>query len=212
MRRLEEKRMQLLEIARQQGGCFTAAQAEAVGFDNANQFLFVKDGRWERVRRGIFRLISEPRGEFDDLHALALFFRRRDGSRSGIFGLETAATIHGLGDFMPRKISLLVASNFAKRAAIPPEVELVRVKDLEVQCQQVGGLPVTSPLKTITDLLAAPGRDREEVRRAFLAGRRQGLISPDQLGKAKEWVPRDHVALIKAWEGALNPGLRKERA
>ena len=198
--------MRLIEVARQQGGFFTAAQAEAIGFDNANQFLFVKDGRWERIRRGILRLVSEPRGEFDDLHVLALFFRHRDGTPSGIFGLETAAAIHGLGDFMPGRIMVLVAPGFHKGATIPPEVELIRTSDVTTHCQRVEGLTVTSPLRTIVDLVRAPERDREEARRAFLAGRRQGLISPDQLRSLKGWVPSEIAATLKSWEASLKPG------
>ncbi len=203
MSHIENKRMQLLELARQQGGFFTASQAAAIGFDNANQFLLVKDRRWERVRRGIFRLVSEPRGEFDDLHELALFFRHRDGSPSGIFGLETAAAVHGLGYFMPGHITILVLPSFRKQAAIPLGVHLIPTNDLTIQVQKTAGLPLTSPLRTVVDLLRAPDRDAEEIHRAFLSARREGLISPDSLAGMLSWVSDEVIRTILAWENNL---------
>ena len=68
---IEKRRLQFLELPRQQGGYFTAAQAAASGFDNANQFRYVGDGRWERVRRGIFRLASEPISPQADFHIIS---------------------------------------------------------------------------------------------------------------------------------------------
>ena len=211
MRPVEQRRMRLLEVARQQGGFFAAYQAAAIGYDNANQFLFVRDGRWERVRRGVFRLASEPRGEFDDLYALSLFFRHRDGTPSGVFGLETAAAVHGLGDYMLRRIVVLVRPRFRKNAQIPDEVELNTTSDLETQCDDVSGLRVTSPLRTVADLLMAPQRDREEIRRAFAAGRRQGLISPDQVRGAKDWAPSDVTLTIRSWETGLKAKVTRGR-
>src|SRR5262245_46914682 len=89
---LEEKRRVLRRLAREQGGFFTAGQAEDVGFPSSRHPDLVRSGQWERLRRGIFRLASESEGQFSDLHVLSLFFRHRDGSPSGVFGLETAAS------------------------------------------------------------------------------------------------------------------------
>ena len=197
---IEKRRLQLLELARQQGGYFTAAQAAACGFDNANQFRYVGDGRWERVRRGIFRLASEPISPQADLHIISLFLRRRDGRFGGVFGLETAAQIHGLGDFMPSSIHVLVAGRLRKRAELPPELVLSRSGDLTTEVQVIDGLPVTSTLRTIADLLAAPDRDHEDVRRAFLEGRRAGLISADKLQSMDRWLSPEISATIRSWK------------
>ncbi len=199
-RDLDQKRISLTDLARQQGGYFTAAQAVAIGFDNANQFRFAADGRWERVRRGIFRLASEPLSSDADLHITSLFFRRRDGSHGGIFGLETAARIHGLGNFMPDSIQVLIEGRLRKRAELPPGVEVIRTYDISTEVETIDGLLVTSPIRTIADLLGALDRDEEEVRRAFVAGRQAGIISNDKIAKMDQCLPAEVVAIIRNWK------------
>lgn len=191
--------MNLLSIAREQGGHFTASQAEGVGYSNSHQFRCVKNGSWTHIRRGIYRLVSEPESEREDLHILSLFFRRRDGTPSGVFGLETAASIHELGDFMPAKIYVLVPKGFRKRATIPQHVEVVKVNDVIHQISSVGGLQTTTPLRTIIDLLGQVDRDSCEVRKAYKTARSSGLISPALIEKA-DWISVSELETLKAWE------------
>jgi len=200
MTKHEDRRLRLLELAREQGGFFTAGQADEIGFDNANQHRFAKDGRWTRVRRGIFRLASEPEGEWSDFHILALLFRFRDGRPSGIFGLETAAVIHQIGDFMPSRISILVGLGFRKHAKIPENVEIIYSADISHGVDRVDGLFVTSPLRTIVDLLSASDRDKEETRRAFVAARRAGIISKSRLKDLSGLAEPNIATIILSWE------------
>lgn len=203
---LEEKRRVLRKFAREQGGFFTAGQAEEVGFPGSRHPDLVRSGQWERVRRGIFRLASEPEGQFSDLHILNLFFRKRNGSPSGVFGLETAASIFEMGDMLPVRTSILVPANFRKRAEIPDGVELIEVPDISREVVQHEGLFVTSPIRTIVDLLRTPSRDQEEIRRTFVAACGSGVISPAAMHHLNDWAPRDIAEQIWAWSEDHVPG------
>lgn len=203
---LEEKRKVLRKLAREQGGFFTAGQAEDVGFPSSRHPDLVSSGQWERVRRGIFRLASETEGQFSDLHVLSLFFRHRDGTPSGVFGLETAASIFEMGDMLPVQTTVLVPAGFRKRAAIPDGVELVEVPDITREVVRHEGLFVTSPIRTIVDLLRGPSRDQEETRRTFVAACGAGLISPSAMHALRDWAPRETAERIWAWAEEHVPG------
>lgn len=203
---LEEKRRVLRRLAREQGGFFTAGQAEAVGFPRSRHPGLVGSGQWERVRRGIFRLASEPEGQFFDLHVLSLFFRHRDGTPSGVFGLETAAAIFEMGDMIPVQTTVLVPRGFRKRAAIPDGVELVEASDITREVVRHEGLFVTSPVRTIVDLLCEASRDQEETRRTFVAACGAGLISPAAMHALRDWAPHETAERMWGWSEAHVPG------
>jgi predicted transcriptional regulator of viral defense system len=194
-----EKQHRLLDLARGQGGYFSAGQATELGFPKNNRHLLVKNGIWEQVRRGIFRLASEPEPPHGDLHWMTLFFRRRDGSPSAVFGLETAAQIHGIGDFMPASIIMLVEPRFQKRAVPPEHVRLEEVPSIKMEVELIDGLPVTTPMRTIVDLLNAKDRDREETRRAFLQARSTGILSPPMVARAT-WLDEKSRGTLRRWE------------
>jgi len=196
----QEKQRKLLELARGQGGFFTSSQAEECGFVRSNHHLFVKNKLWERERRGIFRIASEPPSEHEDKQVLSLFFRHRNGKPSGVFGLETAAAMHQMGDLMPAKIRILVAPGFRKRAPIPKQVEVIEVAEIVHEICQVQGISVTTPLRTIVDLIDQQSTEIEEIRRTFLAARSDGIITPHMLRDGKEWISKFINEKLKNWE------------
>lgn len=196
---LSEKTMELISLARDQGGFFTASQAEEIGFNSSNHHRFVSDGRWIRVRRGIFRLSTEEENNISDLQILSLFFRSRDGSPSGVIGLESAAALLEIGDFMPGKITMLVTNDFRKSASIPDGVELEKTDSIEKNVINIRGVWVTDAIRTIIDLLIH-GRDPEEIRRAFVSARRSGVISKRSLMSRLENEREDLADKIKSWE------------
>ena len=84
---------------------------------------------------------------------------------------------------MPDSIQVLITGRLRKRAELPPGVEVIRAADISTELETIDGLLVTSHLRTIADLLSAPDRDEEEVRRAFVAGRQAGIISKDRVNE-----------------------------
>jgi hypothetical protein len=57
----------LFQLAREQGGYFTAKQAAALGFVASKRSYHVGAGNWIREHRGIFRLSLYPPPDRPDL-------------------------------------------------------------------------------------------------------------------------------------------------
>lgn len=95
-RSTQNARRELSDLARTQGGYFTAKQAAAVGYGKRHLDYHVKPGNFERVQRGLFRLPGIPPSEHDDLIRLSLGSRGRDDRPQVVVSQETALAVHGL--------------------------------------------------------------------------------------------------------------------
>ena len=62
----------LYQIAEQQGGYFSAAQAIEAGFSYSLLSSHLRGGRFERVRPRIYRLVQFPASTHEDLHVASL--------------------------------------------------------------------------------------------------------------------------------------------
>lgn len=190
----------LTELASSQGGFFSAAQAVACGIANNNHSYHVKRGHWQRWQRGIYRLTALPLPAHPDLHALALYLKGRDGELQGVFGIETAAALHELGDFMPSKAQIIVFPGF-ERSYIPEGLIVISGHLSEHEWQWLDGLPVTTPLRTIVDLVNSEGIETEAAKAAFIMARRRGDITSTQIANATESASPAAARLLAEWEG-----------
>ena len=123
---------------------------------------------------------------------------------TGVVGLESAAAVHGLGDFMPGKITVLVDHTFRKRAEIPDIVDVIRVDDISRNVVNMGGFVATSPVRTIAELAAKSDIDTEETRRAFVSARKSGLITFNELSDFVSTSPSLSAATLSKWEKAVS--------
>ncbi|HYX35760.1 MAG TPA: type IV toxin-antitoxin system AbiEi family antitoxin domain-containing protein [Oligoflexus sp.] len=201
-----EKEKELFELACAQGGYFTTKQAEAHGFYRQNHRR-LEGVKWEKVARGIYRhKLCASSSSFDELHILRLYFLRRDGTEGIIYSGETAALLMGVGDFLPIRIYGLIESD-ARRSTQPPfSVTLRRVPSFDTidSTQSDEGLPVTTPMQTLLDLLTTYDKDPEEVRRAYVRARNEGKITKkkvDQNLRRKD--DADILKLFALWEESL---------
>jgi hypothetical protein len=111
-----------------------------------------------------------------------------------------------MGDMLPVQTTILVPTGFRKRAKIPDGVELIEVPDISREVVRHEGLIVTSPIRTIVDLLRTPSRDHEETRRTFVAACGAGLISPTAMQALNDWAPREIAEQIWSWAEDHVPG------
>src|SRR5260370_1784776 len=90
--------------AYQQGGYFTAEQAR--GQEVSRQLLdhHVRAGRFERVRRGLYRLSGFPTGEHDDIRERWLAI----GPGKAVVSHQSALVLHDLSDNIPNAVHVLV--------------------------------------------------------------------------------------------------------
>lgn len=149
----------LANLCASQRGMLTTAQARGLGVDKMTLSRLSRHGLLEPVRRGVYRVAAAPSFREEDVYAawLALeprtpaYERPADGA-GPTASYNTAAWLLGLGELKPepmvfscprRKQSRDASIRFARRELPPTEVTVV------------GGIPCTTPRRTILDLIDA---------------------------------------------------------
>jgi predicted transcriptional regulator of viral defense system len=149
----------------------------------------VRVGNWIREHRGIYRLADFPAAERPDLMLWYLWSQNRQEVPEGTYSHETALSLHELSDVMPSRLHMTVPKHFRRNSRIP-EILLLHRADLgEGDVQEMYGMRVTRPLRTILDVLQAGRVDRTLVRQAIDDAMRRGLVSRKQIDS----LPHDKV-------------------
>lgn len=140
-------RRQLQKLAFRQAGYFSAAQALDLRYSYQAQKYHVDRGNWQRIDRGIFRLPDWPADESDNYVRWSVW---ADGK--GIISHQSAANVHGLGDFDEGEIHLTLPLPTKSRVlgAVLHQASLA-----SSDVQRLPGFSVTSPLRTTLDLAAS---------------------------------------------------------
>jgi predicted transcriptional regulator of viral defense system len=190
-------RRRLFELAAQQGGYFTAAQAKSLGYSHQAQAHHVGAGSWWRVDRGLFRLVEWVPGVHDELARWTLWSRGR-----AIVSHESAMAVHGIGEFESRYVHLTVPPRFTMRN------EAVALHYAELPADDVStrsGYRVTTPLRTLIDI-AANAADEDQLARAIGEARRGGLVTTRRLrSRAETLDPRAALYIERAIQQAETP-------
>lgn len=159
---------QLYEIAERQAGYFTARQAQGAGLSKALLSHHVKSGRFLRIRRGVYRLAQFPEMPHADLTIAWLA-----AGEKAVLSHESALLLYGLTDLLPAEIHLTVPRT-ASRRLLGVRFHTARLEPEEVTWRQ--GLPVTTPPRTITDLIRS-GVAQEWIRQTVQQALARGLVS-----------------------------------
>ena len=175
----------LYDTAQAQGGFFTARQARDAGYQDSVHPYQVRSGNWVREARGVYRLAQFPTPSRPDLMLWHLWSRNRLGESQGVFSHATALTLHDLSDVMPAKLDMTVPPGFRRMAAIPDVLRLHHARLSQRDVQTIDGVRVTTPLRTLIDVIAegvtAPELQVQAVDQAL----RRGLIMRRQLETAR---------------------------
>ena len=167
----------LYQIANLQQGYFTARQAKEAGYADSRFSYHVKRGRWIREGRGIYRLANYPIGDRSDLVYWSLWSCNRLGNSKGVFSHQTALAIHDLSDVMPAAYHLTVPKNF-RRYHVPPKNLILHFENLQKgDIWEFEGYEVTTPKRTICDVLLDETISDEVVIQAITDGLQKGVIS-----------------------------------
>lgn len=145
--------LELFEIAESQQGCFTFQQAIAAGFSDKNHAYHVKAGDWVKVFRRIYRIAKYPVAEREELVFWFLWSRNRSNVPLGVYSHYTALDLFELSDNMPSKLHMSVPVGFRSMAKIPEIVVLHRVKLQSDEIVMKQGYEVTTPLRTLIDVI-----------------------------------------------------------
>jgi predicted transcriptional regulator of viral defense system len=168
----------LYRLAESQAGYFTAQQALAVGMDRSTLSHHARPGgRYERTRRGLYRLRHFPSSPHE--HVVAAWLPLRDAG--AVVSHESALELYDLSDVIPHAVHLSLAR--AKRGQRPRPG--VRFHTLErpprpAEVRSVGGVPVTTPERTIMDALEG-GTQLDQIEVAVSQALERGLSTRRRL-------------------------------
>jgi hypothetical protein len=171
----------LYRFAEQQGGFFTARQAREAGYADNTHPYHVKAGNWTRERRGVYRLARFPMPSRPDLMLWQLWSHSRAGEPQGTFSHVTALTLHELSDAMPRRLDMTVPPGFQRMTAIPAVLKLHRARLSDDDVETIDGVRVTTPLRTLVDVIDDEILSQELQVQAVHDALRRGRVSRRQL-------------------------------
>jgi predicted transcriptional regulator of viral defense system len=176
----------LFEVADRQQGYFTSQQAEDCGISRSNFHFRIRSGEWVKSLRGIYRLARYPTTDRSELVLWVLWSRDRKGNPQGVWSHETALDIHEMSDVMPSKMHMTVPPGFRKRVSIPKHLKVrysTLAKSDRETCQ---GYQVTTPLRTLIDVIEEGIVPEEQIEQAIRDGLRIGILNERDLNKTSQ--------------------------
>jgi putative AbiEi antitoxin of type IV toxin-antitoxin system len=143
-------------IAEDQWGMVSTAQAAAAGVSPQALSQLAARGVLDRLTHGVYRLVGVPPDPRDELRAawIALDPRRTAADRiaaapTEVVSHHSAAALHGIGDLVPDRLEFTAA---VRRQTRRHDIRIHRANLGSHDWTLVDGLPVTTALRTITDL------------------------------------------------------------
>lgn len=191
-----EMEQKLYQIASLQQGYFTARQAKDIGYADSRFPYHIRKGRWIREGRGIYRLANYPTGDRPDLVYWSLWSCNQQGEVQGVFSHQTALAIHDFSDVMPAKYHLSVPKGFRKYHPPPDNLVLHFTKIEPPEILEFEGYRVTTPEKTIHDILLDERISQEVVAQAIRDGIERGVISKSRVMQVGEQLNSDRANRI----------------
>lgn len=172
-------------IAESQAGYFTAEQALGAGMDRSTLSHHARPGgRYERVRRGLYRLRHFPSSRHE--HVVAAWLALPS---SAVVSHESALELYELSDVIPNAVHITLPR--AKRGQRPrPGVRIHTPKHSPGpdEIRRVVGVPVTSPGRSIVDSLEA-GTQPEQIGLAVRQALQRSLTTSRRLRSAAAGRP-----------------------
>jgi len=142
---------ELAEIALGQEGMFTTEQAAEVGYSPQLLVHHVKSGRFERVRRGIYRLAHFPAGDHEELVVVWLW-----SGQLGVVSHQTALAHHNLSDVLPSRLHLTMPIASRRRRLRVPEGLVLHYADVPPEDRiSLGVGTATNVRRTLNDCARA---------------------------------------------------------
>ncbi len=175
--------------AYQRNGYFNAGQARAYGVSRQLLAHHLRRGRFERVRRGLYRVHGFPTAEHDNMREAWIAVDIPDA----LLSHGSALALLDLSDSIPDAVHILVPRR--RRGLRPPPGVIVHTRpdDEEIPAVWRDGLPLTSPSRTLIDV--ADRLQPEQLSMAVHQALRRGLLTASQLRETA--APRSRKRLIE---------------
>jgi len=174
----------LYEIAEDQAGYFTAAQARAAGLHQIRLVQLAKQGDIERVSRGVYRFTRFPVSPLGHYMEAVLWPQVRRPGITGVISHESALAIHKLSDVSPARVHVTLPTTVRIRRDVPKGLVLHYADLAPADVERVEGVPVTTPVRSIRDAHASH-LGNQLVAQAIADGRRSGALSMAEADRLK---------------------------
>lgn len=161
--------------AYEQSGYFTSEQAREHGVSRQLLTHHLKQGRFERVRRGLYRIRGFPSSEHDDIREKWMAV----GAEKAIVSHESALALLELSDNIPDDVHLLVPRRHRGLRRPPGVVIHTRPDNEKVDTVWREGMPITTPARTLVDV--AGDLQLEQAAMAVQQALALGLLTRRQL-------------------------------
>jgi predicted transcriptional regulator of viral defense system len=156
-----------------QDGYFTVQQARDVGFSPQLLAHHVRSGRYEHIRRGLYRLRGYPGSSHEEVRAKWLVV----GAERAVVSHESALELHGLSDVLPNTVHLLVGRDdrgIRRPRGVTLHTTMKALYPSEVVSRD--GIRLTDPVRSILDAAGA-GTAPEQIEMAVRQALDDGLVT-----------------------------------
>ena len=164
-----------LELATDQHGYLTTAQAQQLGIGRDTIRKMAKRGALQRVSWGVYRLPTFPASTFAEYMEASLW----PAGVSGVISHESALAIRDLSDVNPPKVHITVPKAFRVRRAIPRYLVIHHADLSDTDIASVEGVPTTTVRRAIEDCHRTH-LGPALLRQAIEDGEREGYLRPDE--------------------------------
>lgn len=163
---------ELAEVAADQHGFFTLADARAVGYADNTVAQMARRGRLERVSQGVYRIPFLPPGPLAGYMEAALW---PVGVR-GVLSHATALNLWDVSDVNPGKIHITVPKEHRPQRQVPKAYVVHRGDLSDADVTFIEGVPVVTLEQAIREC-AADHLGLDLIEQAVRRGREKGLLS-----------------------------------
>jgi hypothetical protein len=166
----------LNDVAVDQGGFVTTDQARAIGVTSKTMVELARRNLLERLLPRVYALaFGRPHSPNDELFAAwlaldgnVLPWERREHEPKAVVSHASAAALRGLGSIIPGLPEFTARRPASQRSELRLHTSQLDPRDWEwFMAPPAFQLPVTTPARTVTDLIAAR-YERDYLRRAIL--------------------------------------------
>lgn len=182
----------LFDVATEQLGYFTAAQARAAGFGRDMLSYHTQSGRFLRLRHGLYRFRDYPSSPLEEVMEAWLAV----GKDVAVVSHESALELLGLSDVVPNAVHLTVPRS--KRylgkthgTRIHTTTNPLLSNDVTVR----DGIHLTNATRTILDAAEA-GSAPEQIEMAVIQAIRRGFTTPGRLEREANERPERVKRLV----------------
>jgi len=173
----------VLELAADQHGYVTTAQARTLGIHRDTIRKMAARNALERVSWGVYRVPTFPPSPYAQYIEACLW----PAGALGVISHESALAVRELSDVNPSKVHLTVPKPFRVRREVPRHLVVHNADLAEEELASVEGVPTTTVRRAIEDC-HRKHLGPALLRQAIEEGQRQGYLRADDVRELRELV------------------------